>query len=51
MASKTHVDNTVNERRLRPIYGTYNFPEDEVGSGIRRLHPGRTVWSHPRDRE
>lgn len=23
MASKGHVDNTVNERRLRPIYGTY----------------------------
>lgn len=23
MASKSHVDNTVNERRLRPIYGTY----------------------------
>lgn len=49
MASKTHVDNTVNERRLRPIYGTYNFIDDVIGSGVRRVHPRRTVRSYPRD--
>lgn len=25
MASKTRADNTVNERRLRPIYGKYTI--------------------------
>lgn len=45
MASKTHVDNTVNERRLRPIYGTYNFIDNEIGSDIRCAHPRRTVRS------
>lgn len=49
MASKTHVDNTVNERRLRPIYGTYNFIDNEIGSDIRRAHPRRTVWSYLRN--
>lgn len=29
MASKGHVDNTVNERRLRPIYGTYTRVDDD----------------------
>lgn len=46
MASKIHVDNTVNERRLRPIYGTYNFIDNEIGFGIRRAHPRRTVRSY-----
>lgn len=50
MASKTHVDNTVNERRLRPIYGTYNFVDHEIQFyGIRRVCSRLSVRSYPRD--
>lgn len=38
MASKGHADNTVNERRLRPIYGTYTCVDDD-----RTPSPSRTL--------
>jgi len=42
MASKGHVDNTVNERRLRPIYGTYTGVDDDLTSSpLRTLPPDR----------
>lgn len=44
MASKSHVDNTVNERRLRPIYGTYTRADDDrIPSPSRTLPPDRSV--------
>lgn len=39
MASKGHVDNTVNERRLRPIYGTYTYVDDDCASNPSRMIP------------
>lgn len=31
------MDNTVNERRLRPIYGTYRSVNDDRGRNLLRL--------------
>lgn len=48
MASKSHVDNTVNERRLRPIYGMYIPANDNrISNPHRAVPPDRSTRDSP----
>ena len=42
MASKVHVDNAVNERRIRPIYGKSNA---DIKGGILNINLGLILRS------
>lgn len=51
MASRSHVDNTVNERRLRPIYGTYGSADRDRGLKLVSFISIEPCVLYPRNRQ